>query len=152
MKSTLKITKEEEKSIFYSWYKIAMKGFVSDELVANFFEYYEKMENLGQNQKAFHFWHQGFRDIIKQTSSKSEEIQKLKENLNYLLSEVDAPPNHSNLINCARIMTTNCFRTRLNKKIATTGEYEYNEPIFNDVREGFNAADISIAIIKSRDY
>ena len=149
MNSTKLEKPKEEKDeglILKAWIKAVNDGFVPESSVIKFFQHYAPfVDHLDLNQHQFNFWYRGFQNLIKQTSNRSEEVQKLEQFIkDRMISEAAVAPIHSDLIHCGMLMTINCFRARIGQK-TTTGDYVYNEPVFDIIRRDFGSADIKIA-------
>ena len=113
-----KITKEWV--TLAAWMDFSEDRFVLECLVAKFFKHYANID-LEQAQKGFDFWRLGFLELTKPTSTKAEEIEKLKNFVkNRMLSnQAEAHETNLNVINCAMRMTSNCFRNRVYERFRT---------------------------------
>ena len=112
-----KITKEWV--TLAAWMDFSEDRFVLECLVAKFFKHYANID-LEQAQKGFDFWRLGFLELTKPTSTKAEEIEKLKNFVkNRMLSGQAETLESLNLVNCAMRMTSNCFRNRVYERFRT---------------------------------
>ena len=122
------------------WIKTSEDRFIKEPQVQRFFQHYASID-LEQTQKEFISWHQAFQEITEPTSSKAEEIKKLKKFAkDRLLSKFSENPQYYNLIKCAMTMTVNCFRNRVYEQ-KRTAEYASIGSSAFALRQAFGTVD-----------